>query len=129
MCSPRSCTSLSLHSAHAAPPLPLCAQLMPPPPLPPLSLHSAYASSTHTPLRCAHAPSPLSQLSTHGPPPPCSAHGPPLPPSLQDMLRSLEMPRFTRRYPVVLDTLMRQMLVLVKVRHRTPMSGYQNSAK
>mmetsp|Transcript_2638 Transcript_2638/g.4491 ORF Transcript_2638/g.4491 Transcript_2638/m.4491 type:complete len:677 (+) Transcript_2638:36-2066(+) len=31
-----------------------------------------------------------------------------------DALRNLEMPRFTRRYPAVLNTLMRQMLVLVQ---------------
>ena len=100
------------------------------PPLSPPSLCTLLMPPPHTPL-CAvlmpRPPSLSSQLMV--PPPPCSAHGPPLPPSLQDMLRSLEMPRFTRRYPVVLDTLMRQMLVLVKVRHRTPMSGYQNSAK
>jgi hypothetical protein len=35
--------------------------------------------------------------------------------SLQDALRSLEMPRFTRRYPALLETLMKQMLELVKV--------------
>jgi hypothetical protein len=34
---------------------------------------------------------------------------------LQDALRSLEMPRFTRRYPVVLETLMKQMLNMVYV--------------
>jgi hypothetical protein len=33
----------------------------------------------------------------------------------QDALSSLEMARFTRRYPAVLETLMRQMLSLVKV--------------
>jgi hypothetical protein len=32
---------------------------------------------------------------------------------LQEALKELEMPRFTRRYPAVLDTLMRQMLQLV----------------
>lgn len=35
---------------------------------------------------------------------------------LQDALRSLEMARFTRRYPVVLETLMKQMLAMVHVR-------------
>jgi hypothetical protein len=34
---------------------------------------------------------------------------------LQDALRALEMPRFTRRYPVVLETLMKQMLSMVHV--------------
>jgi hypothetical protein len=33
----------------------------------------------------------------------------------QDALRNLEMPRFTRRYPAVLNTLMKQMLLLVHV--------------
>lgn len=36
-------------------------------------------------------------------------------PVLQDALRSLEMARFTRRYPVVLETLMKQMLAMVHV--------------
>jgi hypothetical protein len=35
--------------------------------------------------------------------------------SVQDALRALEMPRFTRRYPVVLETLMKQMLAMVHV--------------
>jgi hypothetical protein len=34
---------------------------------------------------------------------------------MQDALRALEMPRFTRRYPVVLETLMKQMLSMVHV--------------
>jgi hypothetical protein len=34
---------------------------------------------------------------------------------LQDALRNLEMPRFTRRYPAVLNTLIKQMLLLVHV--------------
>jgi hypothetical protein len=33
----------------------------------------------------------------------------------QDALRNLEMPRFTRRYPAVLETLMKQMLAMVHV--------------
>ena len=33
----------------------------------------------------------------------------------QDALRTLEMPRFTRRYPAVLETLMKQMLNMVHV--------------
>ncbi len=34
----------------------------------------------------------------------------------QDALRNLEMPRFTRRYPAILNTLIKQMLLLVQVR-------------
>lgn len=34
---------------------------------------------------------------------------------LQDALRALEMPRFTRRYPAILETLMKQMLNMVHV--------------
>ena len=34
---------------------------------------------------------------------------------LQDALRTLEMPRFTRRYPAILNTLIKQMLTLVEV--------------
>jgi hypothetical protein len=33
----------------------------------------------------------------------------------QDALRALEMPRFTRRYPAILETLMKQMLNMVHV--------------
>ena len=33
----------------------------------------------------------------------------------QEALQTLEMPRFTRRYPAILDTLIRQMLTLVEV--------------
>jgi hypothetical protein len=36
-------------------------------------------------------------------------------PLRQDALSKLEMARFTRRYPAVLETLMKQMLMLVKV--------------
>ncbi len=47
---------------------------------------------------------------------------PPAPPPpwcvrVQDALKSLEMPRFTRRYPAILDTLMKQMLGLAFVSH------------
>ncbi len=35
--------------------------------------------------------------------------------ALQEALQNLEMPRFTRRYPAILDTLMKQMLGLVQV--------------
>jgi hypothetical protein len=35
--------------------------------------------------------------------------------TLQDALRALEMPRFTRRYPAILETLMKQMLNMVHV--------------
>eukprot|EP00879_Flechtneria_rotunda_P026157 GHRR01027867.1.p1 GENE.GHRR01027867.1~~GHRR01027867.1.p1 ORF type:complete len:101 (+),score=24.62 GHRR01027867.1:586-888(+) len=38
---------------------------------------------------------------------------------LQHALRNLEMARFTRRYPVVLETLMKQMLSLVHVSAET----------
>jgi hypothetical protein len=38
--------------------------------------------------------------------------------TVQDALRALEMPRFTRRYPVVLETLMKQMLAMVHVSHK-----------
>lgn len=34
---------------------------------------------------------------------------------MQDALRALEMPRFTRRYPAILETLMKQMLNMVHV--------------
>lgn len=40
---------------------------------------------------------------------------------LQDALMNLEMPRFTRRYPVVLETLMKQMLQMVYVSIHTRM--------
>lgn len=41
----------------------------------------------------------------------------PLPPNNppQDALRELEMPRFTRRYPALLNSLVAQMVELVKV--------------
>jgi hypothetical protein len=40
-------------------------------------------------------------------------------------LQQLEMARFTRRYPAVLDTLMRQMLALVFVSGWLPMCCWQ----
>lgn len=70
----------------------------------------------------AAAPQPLNRSCMRPPRDvPCTPPPPACP--CQSALNSLEMARFTRRYPAVLDTLMRQMLALVHVGCARPAGG------
>lgn len=66
---------------------------------------------THLFPRPTKPPSP-----TPSPTPHALAHALPTHPPArpQDALRNMEMPRFTRRYPAILDTLIKQMLGLAR---------------